>query len=383
VTEALDNEAIALTLELVACDSTNPQLVPGGAGEAQVAAIVARRLEAAGLEVEVNDVLPGRPNVVGRLVGTGGGPSLMLCGHLDVVGAAPPAFEPVVRDGRIHGRGTIDMKSGLAAAVVAAERLAASEAPLAGDLIVAAVADEEWASAGAEALVRRHRADAAIVPEQSELDIVVEHGGFGWFEVESRGVESAGIEPDLGVDAIELAIPVLAGVVALDRELAARPAMPYGRSSVHVSTVSGGTSFPVYPASCVLGIERCTLPGETVAQAVREMRELLLRARETDARFDGELRIVVAREAVRLDPDQAILRALDGAVTERLGRPPRHIGDMGWGDSGILVEAGIPCAIFGPSGAGHHSAEEWVDVASVIACTNILEATARAFCAVR
>jgi acetylornithine deacetylase len=305
----------------------------------------------------------------------------MLCGHLDVVGAAPSAFEPVVRDGRLYGRGSIDMKSGLAAAVVAAERLAADGSRLGGDLIVAAVIDEEWASVGAEALVRRYQADAAILPEQSELDIIVEHGGFGWFEVESRGLESAGIEPELGIDAIELAIPVLEGVVRLDRELATRPAMPYGRSSVHVSTIAGGTSFPVYPASCVLGIERCTLPGETVAQAQEEMRELLLRAREDDDRFDGELRTVIAREAVRLDADHAILRALDGAVAERLGRSPRRIGDMGWADSGILDEAGIPCAIFGPSGAGHHSAEEWVDVASVIACTDILEATARSFCA--
>src|SRR2546421_7665176 len=192
VTEALDHEAVALTLELVACDSINPQLVAGGAGEARVAEIIARRLAAAGLEVDVNEVLPGRPNVVGRLVGTGDGPSLMLCGHLDVVGAAPSAFEPVVRDGRIHGRGTIDMKGGLAAAGVAAERLAANGCGLGGDLIVAAVIDEEWASAGAEALVRDHRADAAIVTEQSELDIIVEHGGFAWFEVESRGPESAG-----------------------------------------------------------------------------------------------------------------------------------------------------------------------------------------------
>jgi acetylornithine deacetylase len=305
----------------------------------------------------------------------------MLCGHLDVVGAAPSAFEPVVRDGRIHGRGTIDMKGGLAAAVVAAERLAANGSRPAGDLIVAAVIDEEWASAGAEALVRHHRADAAILPEQSELDIIVEHGGFAWFEVESRGRESAGIEPELGIDAIELAIPLLEGVVALDRELATRPAMPYGRSSVHVSTVSGGTSFPVYPASCVLGIERCTLPAETVAQAQEEMRELLLRAHEADPRFDGELRTVIAREAAQLDADHVILRALDDAIAARLGRPARHIGDMGWADSGLLAEAGVPCAMFGPSGGGHHSADEWVEIASVIACADILEATARAFCA--
>src|SRR2546421_2842337 len=346
------HDAVALTRELVSCDSTNPQLVPGGAGEGRAAAVVARRLEAAGLEVEMTEVMPGRPNVVGRLVGSGNGSTLMLCGHLDVVGAAPSAFEPVIRDGRLNGRGAIDMKAGLAAAVVAAERLAAGGAQRAGDVIVAAVIDEEWASAGVEALVQQHRADAAILPEQSELDVVVEHGGFVWYELESRGVESAGIEPDNGIDAIELALPLLEGVIALDRELATRPAMPYGRASVHVSTISGGSSFPVYPASCVLGIERCTLPGETVAESDSEMRALLDRAREIDPRFDGRLRTVVAREAVKLDADHAILHALDAAVERRLGRRAAHVGDMGWMDSGILVEAGIPCAIFGPSGRG-------------------------------
>ena len=129
--------AAELLAELVAADSTNPTLVPGGAGEGAVAAILARRMEAAGLEVDVWDAAPGRPNVVGRLPGTGGGRSLMFCGHTDVVGAAPEAFVPVVRDGRMHGRGTNDMKAGIAAAVVAAERLA-------GEVLVACVIDEVW-----------------------------------------------------------------------------------------------------------------------------------------------------------------------------------------------------------------------------------------------
>ena len=111
--------ATELLAELVAADSTNPDLEPGGAGEAAVAAIMAARLAAAGLEVDVWEAAPGRPNVVGRLPGLGGGRSLMLCGHTDVVGAAPGAFVPSVRDGRMHGRGTCDMKAGIAAALMA------------------------------------------------------------------------------------------------------------------------------------------------------------------------------------------------------------------------------------------------------------------------
>jgi acetylornithine deacetylase len=376
----LDHPVVRLARELIALDSTNPQLVSGGAGEGRVARLIEARLRRAGLDVELTEPMPGRPNVVGRLPGRAAGPSLMLCGHTDVVGAEPAGFQPTLRDGRLYGRGAVDMKGGLAAAVVAAERLAAAPEPLAGDVIVAAVIDEEWVSAGAEQLVKRHRADAAILTEQSDLDVVVEHGGFAWFELESRGVESAGIDPDAGVDAIALITPVLQGLVELDRELALAPAASYGRPSVHPSTISGGTQFPAYAAACVLGIERCTVAGETVAGARAELEALLERARREDPRFAGDLRLIVGREPVKLGDGEPLVRALDREAEAYLGAPPRHIGDMGWADSGILFEAGIPCAIFGPSGGGHHTAEEYVEISSLIACSEILEATARRFC---
>lgn len=376
----MDDAVVALTRDLVRTDSTNPQLVPGGAGEAAVAEIIAGRLQAAGLEVEISPIVEGRPNVVGRLRGSGGGRTLMLCGHMDVVGADPEGFAADVRDGRLYGRGAVDMKGGLAAAVVAAERLAASPSRLAGDVVVAAVIDEEWLSAGAEALVRDHAADAAILPEQSDLDVVVEHGGFAWFEIESQGIEAAGIEPDRSIDAIALLVPVLQGLVELDRELAAAPCPPYGRPSVHPSTISGGTQFPAYPASCLLGVERCTVAGETVAGARAEIEDLLDRAAVADSRFQADLRLIVGREPVQLDATGPLVRALDRAIESRLGRRAQHVGDMGWSDSGILVAAGIPCAIFGPSGAGNHTAGEYVDVDSLAACADIIEASARQFC---
>jgi acetylornithine deacetylase len=376
----LDEPVVALTRELVATDSTNPQLVHGGAGEGAVAEIIAARLGAAGLEVDTFDVAPGRPNVVARLRGTGGGRSLLLCGHMDVVAAGPEGFAPEVRDGRLYGRGSVDMKGGLAAAVVAVERLAAGPTRLAGDLLVAAVVDEEWVSAGAEELVKRYRADVAILPEQSDLDVVVEHGGFAWFEVESKGVEAAGIEPDAGIDAIALLAPVLEGLVELDRRLAAAPRPEYGRPSVHPSTISGGAQFPAYAQSCLLGVERCIVAGETVAGARAEMQELLARGAAADPRFDAELRLIVGREPVKLDASGPLVRALDRAIEARLGRAPRHVGDMGWSDSGILVEAGIPCAIFGPAGAGNHTAGEYVELDSLVACADVLEATARELC---
>ncbi len=371
--------AAALLAELIRCDSTNPDLVPGGAGEGGVAKIVAARLERAGLEVELVEVAPRRPNVIGRLPGTGGGRSLLLCSHTDVVGAGAELFEPRIADGRMLGRGAIDMKAGLAASIIAAERLAAG-GPLAGDLIVAGVIDEEYASLGAVDLAARVKADAAILPEQSDLQLITAHGGFAWFELTSIGFEAAGIDVDRGIDSIALLAPVLERISALDRELESRPAADYGRPSIHAATIAGGSQFPAYPAKTVLGIERCTIAGETCAGATAEIEAMIAAAKQADPRFEAELELIVGRDPVELASGEPIVELLDAAVSERLGEPAIHRGDMGWMDSGILVEAGVPCVVFGPTGAGEHTDDEWVDLASVDTCAEILADVARRFC---
>ena len=163
----------------------------------------------------------------------------------------------------MYGRGAADMKCGFAAMLLAVEALLAGGAQLRGDLYVAGVIDEEWESAGAEALPARYRPDACVLVECTGLDVVTEHGGFAWYEIESHGVEAAGVDPEHGVDAIALLAPVLAGITALDAELATRPRAAYGRGSIHASTIEGGTQLPAYPARCTLGVERCTIAGET------------------------------------------------------------------------------------------------------------------------
>jgi acetylornithine deacetylase len=374
------SELQSLLAEMVRIDSTNPDLA-GGPGEAAFAAFLARRFEDLGMEVDLWDVLPGRPNIVGRLPGSGGGASLMLLGHLDVVGPwGPDAFEPAVRDGRMYGRGAADMKSGFAAMLLAAEALLAGGARLRGDLLLCGVIDEEWESAGAEALPARHRPDACILVECTGLDVVTEHGGFAWYEIESHGVEAAGADPEHGVDAIALLAPVLEGITALDAELAIRPRAAYGRGSIHASTITGGTQLPAYPARCTLGVERCTIAGETVAQSRAEMEALLEAARVADPRFRTELRTVVAREAMEMTRDEPVVQAVAAAAGAVLGRPATLGGDIGWGDSGLLVEAGIPCVTFGPFGHGEHTAEEWVDLESVAQTAAVLEGAARLFC---
>ena len=364
---------------LVACDSTNPGLVPGGAGEREVAALIAAELAAAGLEVEVADALPGRPNVVGRLRGTGGGRSLLLCGHTDVVAAPAALFTPRVRDGRMSGRGTSDMKAGLAAGLLAVRALAAD--PPSGDVIVAAVADEEWRSAGAEALAGSLRADAAIVLEATGLDIVVEHGGFAWFELESRGVEAAGDDTGNGRDAIAYLGAALSEIAALDRRLAAGPAEPYGRPSVHVGTVAGGSQLSAWPARAVAGVERCLTAGERPEDVRAELADVAARASAREPGLDLAVREVLMRPGIALDAGHPVVASLTRAFGEVAGREPRLRGDMGWMDSGVLAAAGIPSIVFGPVGGGEHTDGEWVDLASVALCSEVLVATARAFCA--
>ena len=374
------SELEALLAEMVRIDSTNPGLA-GGPGEAAFAGHLARHMERLGMETDLWEVLPGRPNIVGRLPGRGGGRSLMLLGHLDVVGPqGPDAFEPQIRDGRMYGRGAADMKCGFAAALLAVEALVGIGERLTGDLLVAGVIDEEWESAGAEALPARWRPDAAVLVECTDLDVVSEHGGFAWYEIESHGVEAAGADPAHGVDGIALLAPVLAGITALDAELARRPRADYGRSSIHASTINGGDQLPVYPARCILSVERCLIAGETVAQAQAEMEDVLAGARAADARFRGELRTLVAREPLEQSADEPVVVAVATAVSAVLGRAPVVRGDIGWADSGLLVEAGIPCATFGPIGHGEHTAGEWVDLASVATTAAVLEATARDFC---
>src|SRR5258705_5064386 len=215
----MQDPTIALLKDLVAIDSVNPSLVPGGAGEGAIAERLAAELRAARIDVQVSAVEPGRPNVYGVIESGRAGPSLMLCGHSDTVGvegmAAP--FDPVVRDGKLFGRGAQDMKGGVASILGAARRLAPSPAGLAGRVIVAIVADEEYASIGADAAVQEWKADAAIVTEPTDLTIGIGHKGFEWVQVETSGIAAHGSRPDDGVDAILMMGRVLAELDALAR----------------------------------------------------------------------------------------------------------------------------------------------------------------------
>src|SRR6266699_5194421 len=210
------SEITNLLQQLVAINSINPDLVADGAGEGEIARFVANWLTWAGLEVEIDEPRPGRPNVIGIARGTGGGRSLMLNPHMDTVGVVgmERPHDPYIQDNRLYGRGAFDMKGGLAAIMAAGA--AAKQLQLRGDVIVTAVVDEEYASIGTTSIVKRWRADAAIVTEPTDLNICVAHKGFIWLEVQTIGIAAHGSLPEIGVDAIAKMGKVLVGLEELD-----------------------------------------------------------------------------------------------------------------------------------------------------------------------
>jgi acetylornithine deacetylase len=370
-----------LLSDMVAINSINPDLVPGAPGEAALAEYIAGWLERAGLQVELDEAIPGRPNVIGIARGTGGGASLMLNGHIDTVGVAGMAdpHRPAIRAGRMYGRGAYDMKCGVAACMLAAAQ--AARLRLRGDVIFTAVVDEEYAGQGTQSIARRYRADAAIVAEPTELQLIVAHKGFAWLEIETRGVAAHGSRPDLGVDAIAKMGRVLIGLERLGEQLAQRPAHPLlGRGSLHASLISGGQELSSYPERCVLAVERRTIPGETPAAAAEEIEALLARLRAEDRAFQAELRRGIDRAPLETPTTAPIVRVIEQAAASILGRAPELAGVPYWTDAATLWAAGIPSVLLGPSGAGAHAAEEWVDLHSVADCAAIYLAAARALC---
>lgn len=373
-------DTMDLLARLVEIDSVNPSLVAGGAGEGAIAAFVAGWADANGLEAELLEATPGRPSVVVRARGLGGGRTLLLCGHTDTVnveGMDAP-LTPRIEGDRLYGRGAYDMKAGLAAALVACRDAAALG--LAGDVVVAAVADEEHSSLGVQEILETVRADAAILTEPTEMALVIAHRGFVWSEVEVTGRAAHGSRPHLGVDAIVKTGPVLTALGRLDEELHSRTHPLLGRGSVHASVIAGGEELSSYPARCVVGIERRTLPGESEADIAAELEALLDTCRAEDDALVASQRTLLVREPFEMTPDAGVVRLVADAVTDVIGTPPAIEGASYWADAAFIASAGIPTVIYGPSGDGAHALEEWVSVSDTEHVTRVLVEVARRVC---
>ncbi|HSB73399.1 MAG TPA: M20/M25/M40 family metallo-hydrolase [Candidatus Methylomirabilis sp.] len=363
--------------QLVRIPSVNPTLVPEEAkGEAAVAAFACDWLSRQGVRAWLEEAAPGRPNVVAE-VGVGGGPSLVLCAHLDTVGTAGMTispFEPRLEEGKVFGRGSYDMKGSVAAVMAAVAGLARTG--LRGRVTAALVADEEYASIGATDFVRRHNADGCILTEPSEGRLILGHKGFVWAELVTTGRAAHGSRWDLGVSAIGKMGRIIAALEQFDREVLRKRVHPLvGPASMHCALVQGGAGLSTYAAECRLKVERRTLPGETPEQFVRELEGIARQAGE-----EADVRCLFDRSPLLCDREAPVACRLRDAVQAVTGRAPAEAGVAYWMDAAIFAAAGIPTVNYGPSGAGAHEAVEWVDLDSVVICARILVEAARRFC---
>ena len=377
-------DARALARALVRIDSRNPSLATEGPGEAACVELLREVLDGWGLRTEVHDAAPGRPNLVARTGDRRRGRTLMLSGHVDVVGVdgmthAP--FDGDVRDERLYGRGAADMKGGVAAMCAAAWRAARDGD--AGEIIVALTADEEYESIGTRALLERGvRADAAIVGEPTRLEVMPAHRGFVWIEIVVAGRAAHGSRWDIGVDAIRNAGVLLAELDRVDtEELSQRTHPLLGRASLHASTINGGLGMSTYPDRCVLRLERRTLPGETGADALAEVQRACATVGARKPELAAKVSLLMAQGPSDVATDAPIVRALEDAL--RASNEAVLVAGMSaWTDAALLNAAGIPAICFGPGDISlAHAAEEYIPLAEIDRATSVLATLARRWCA--
>jgi acetylornithine deacetylase len=383
----LGADAVRETLAgLVRIPSVNPHLATayddalvdgarGGNGEARIAAHIVAWLEAHGVRSWLEEAAPGRPNVVAE-VGDGECPTLVLCAHTDTVSAAGmeiEPYEPRVEGDRLYGRGSYDMKAGVAAIMCALASLAGSG--VRGRVLGAFVVDEEFASIGAQDFVRRHRADACILTEPSALDLVLAHKGFVWLEVVTRGVAAHGSRWDLGSSAIAAMAPVVSALDGLDRQVLRGRNHPLtGPASLHCGTISGGEGISTYAAECRLQVERRTIPGEGADAVIAELTSII-----HAVCAEAEVRTLLVREPLTCPADAPIARCVRDSATAVLGRTPADTGVAYWMDAAVFAGAGIPTVNIGGDGRGAHGAVESADLGSTAALARVLVAAAERF----
>ena len=371
-------DAVALARALIQIDSRNPTLAPDSPGEDGCARALASVLDDWGFSVEVTEIAPGRSNVVAR-IGPSDAPALMLNGHLDVVGVEGMVHDPFaaeIRDNRIYGRGSADMKGGLAAMCAAAVSAPPSTSR---QIVITAVADEEYESLGMRALLASGiRAEAAIITEPTRLAICPAHRGFAWFDISFRGRAAHGSRYDIGVDAITHAALLLAELEELERTREEGPRHPLlGRGSLHASKIRGGVGMSTYPEGCDLAIERRTLPGESAEKAMREITDACNRVKVKHPAFDARVTLSTAQLPSDVSPDAPVVRKLRGAL-ERENVPVRIEGLSAWTDAALLNAAGIPAICFGPGDiALAHAAEEYIPVEEIGVATRVLSRVVR------
>ena len=389
-TDLIAAATVELTRNLIGIDSVNPSLVPGGAGEVRIAEYLADRLDAAGFAVRTisSPSEPSRVSVIAVRVGSRPGRTVVLNGHLDTVGVEgmTDPFTARVTSGRLYGRGASDMKGGVAGIVVAAERLAAADVP--GVIVVALVADEEDGSIGAEAVLqdltgRDVAMDVCLIAEPTWLDLAAAHRGFAVVDVSLGGKAAHSSQPAEGVDTIGPLGELLVGIAAADRAIGRRREHPLlGHGSMMATVVRAGSAPFTVASRAEVVVERRTLPGESAASVLDEVREIIGPIAARIQGLEASVRPSTARAAWQVDGSgtAAEFCGLLGAALESAGsHEPKTVGAPYWMESALWQAAGVPTVVCGPAGGGLHAVDEWVDLEQLQRFPVAVEAAVRRF----
>jgi acetylornithine deacetylase/succinyl-diaminopimelate desuccinylase-like protein len=361
-----------LLAELIALPSVNPAFLPPRhphAGEQRVANLLAAVAAKSGLEIEFQNVLGSRANLIACLRPAGKvKQTILLAPHLDTVVATDEQFIPHRKNGRLHGRGACDTKGSVAAMLTALCELAeAKNRPRETEIVFAGLIDEEHAQAGSRALAKsKFKADLAIVGEFTNLQVVTAHKGSLWLELETRGKAAHGANPHLGKNAVhEMARIVEVLETDYAAQLRKRKHPLLGAATVNVGTIAGGTQPNIVPDGCTITIDRRTLPGEAENSVRREI-AALLHAKKLSATISS----TKLAPALPLETDfklplvQKFLRCAG---------QKRPAGVDYFCDAAVLAAGGIPSVVFGPGDiAQAHTADEWISLAELERGKNLL-----------
>jgi acetylornithine deacetylase len=366
---------VELLKELVAIDSVNPCLSPSHKGEGEIGEHVAGLMRDIGLDVKMQEVAESRSNVVGSLRGKKGTKKLIVVAHMDTVGVETmtiPPFDPVVVGNKLYGRGSSDTKSGLAAAIATAQELVLKHEDFEGELIIAATVDEEYEAAGVETLVKEIEADAALDLEPVGMRAVIAHKGFAWQEFQVLGRAAHGSDVTKGIDAIMRTGRLLEELFSLNKTLSKNVHPVLGSPSLHASQISGGEGWSTYPATCILTVERRSVPGETKKKVKEEFQAIVDRL--ADEGIESRTEMHFFRTATEISRDEPIVKSLLRSARD-IGVECPVGGMAAWPEAGPLNLGGIPTVVFGPKGCTGHEADEYVDIDSVVQCAQILRKT--------
>jgi len=359
------NEVVELLQKMIKTKTVNP---PGD--EKLLAELLSEGMKSFGMEVEIVSLGGERANVVGRLKGTGAGKNLLFNGHLDTV---PPGdieweygpFSGEVVDGRIYGRGSADMKSGLAAMIIAAKALKKSNIQLKGDLIIAGTAGEETDSVGAWDFQNKgglENVGAIVIGEPSSCGINIAEKGAFWVEITTYGKTAHGAFPDKGINAISHMNALLGELFQYKFTYEENELLGY--PTINISTINGGVKTNVVPDKCSITIDIRTVPGMKHEDILKDIEEIIIKLGRNIENFNAEVKVLNDRPAVETQKNHHLVILAQRVLEEQFGRIEKPKGVNFYTDASVfLPQTNLPAIFYGPGDADMaHQPNEYVKI---------------------